>query len=81
MDLCEIGKSNCFTWCLRIKEKSLKDKKKIISNDVKGEEDLSFISLLSKFLKLFIEYGSHIRGEGIKHHIKLKESMPIAQKL
>ena len=34
---------------------TLKGGNKIISNDVLGEEDLRFISLLSKFLKLFID--------------------------
>ena len=52
-----------------IEEKSiitLKGKKKMISNDVQGEEDLRFISLLFKFLKLFINDYSQIRGEDIK---------------
>ena len=61
---------------------TIKGKKKIISNNVHGEEDLRFISLLSKFPKLFINVYSHIRADdGIKHHIKLQESVPIAQKL
>ena len=50
---------------------TLKGKKKMISNDIQGEE-LRFISLLSKFPKLLINDYSHIRGEeGIKHRIKL----------
>ena len=61
---------------------SLKRKKKMISNDVQGKEDQRFISLLSKFPKLFIDdYSQIIRREGIKHHVKLKESVRIAQKL
>ena len=59
-----------------IEEKSiitLKGKKKMISNDVQGEEDLRFISLLFKFTKLFINDYSQIRVEGIKHHIKLED--------
>ena len=58
-----------------IEEKSiitLEEKEKMISNDVQGEEDLRFISLLFKFPKLFIIDYSQIRGEGIKHHIKLE---------
>jgi hypothetical protein len=58
-----------------IEEKSiitLKGKKKMISNDVQGEEDLRFISLFFKFTKLFINEYSQIRVEGIKHHIKLE---------
>ena len=61
---------------------TLKEKKKMISNDIQGEEHLRFIPLLSKFPKLLINIHSQINGEdGIKHHIKLKESMPIAQML
>ena len=59
-----------------IEEKSiitLKGKKKMISNDVQGEEDLRFISLLFKFSNLFIIDYSEIRGEDIKHHIKLED--------
>ena len=52
---------------------TLKGGNKIISNDVLGEEDLRFISLLFKFPKLFINDYSQIRGEGIKHHIKLED--------
>ena len=59
---------------------TIKRKKKMISNHAHEREDLRFISLLSKFPKLFINDYSQIRGEGIKHHIKLKESVPIAQK-
>ena len=43
------------------KEKSiiiLEEKEKMISNDIQGEEHLRFISLLSKFPKLFINFYS-----------------------
>ena len=61
---------------------TLKEKKMMISNDIQGEEHLRFISLLSKFPKLLINVNSQIKGEnGMKHHIKLKESIPIAQML
>ena len=54
----------------------------MISKDVIGEERERFISLLSKFPKLLINVYSQIKREGgIKHHIKLKESVPIAQML
>ena len=60
----------------------IKGKKKIISNDLRGEEDLRFISLLSKFPKLLINVYSHLKGkDDIIHHIKLKESVPIVQML
>ena len=60
----------------------IKGKKKIISNDLRGEEDLRFISLISKFPKLLINFYSHTKGEDdIIHHIKLKESVPIVQML
>ena len=40
------------------------------------------ISFISKIPKLLINNYSRIKGEdGIKHHIKLKESVPIAQML
>ena len=68
-----------------IEEKSiikLDEKEKTISNHIQGEEHLRFISLLSKIPKVFINNYSHIKGEdGMKHHIKLKESIPIAQTL
>ena len=61
---------------------SLGEKEKMISKDIQGEEHQRFISLLSKFPKLLINVYSQIKGEdGIKHHIKLKESVPIAQML
>ena len=61
---------------------TLKGKMKMVSNSVQGKENLRFISLLSKFPKLLINVYSQIKGEdGIKHHIKLKESVPIAQML
>ena len=47
-------------------------KKTMISNYIQGEGHLRFISLLSKFPKLFINVYSQVIGEdGIKHHIKL----------
>ena len=68
-----------------IEEKSiitLEEKENMISNDIQVEEYLRFISLLSKFPKLLINVYSQIKGEdGIKHHIKVKESVPIAQML
>ena len=60
-----------------IEEKSditFKEKEKMISKDVQGEERQRFISLLSEFPKLFINDYSQIRGvDVIKHHINLKE--------
>ena len=54
----------------------------MISNDIQGEEHLWFIPLLCKFPKLLINVSSQIKGEhGIKHHIKLKKSVPISTKL
>ena len=54
----------------------------MISKDIQGEEHQRFISLLFEFPKLFINDYSHIRGvDVIKYHIKLKESVPITQKL
>ena len=68
-----------------IDEKSiirLEEKEKTISNDIQEEEHPRLISLLFKFPKLLINVYSQIKGEdGIKHHIKLKESVPIAQML
>ena len=46
---------------------TLTGKKKMISKDFQGEEDLRFISLIAKFLKLIINDYSQIRGEGLKH--------------
>ena len=61
---------------------NLKEKKKKISNDLQGEEHIRFISLSTKFPKLFISSCSKLKGADVmKHHIKLKESVPIAQKL
>ena len=62
---------------------TLKEKEKMISEDIQGEERQRFISLLSEFPKLFINDYSQIRGvDVIKHHINLKEgSVPVAQKL
>ena len=56
-----------------IEEKSIitfGEKEKMISKNIRGEHQ-RFISLLFKFLKLFINDYSQIRGEDIKHHIKL----------
>ena len=54
----------------------------MISKDIQVEEHQRFISLLSKFPKLLINVYSQIKGEdGIKHHIKLKKSVPISTKL
>ena len=68
-----------------IEEKSitvLEEKEKMISKDIQGEGHQRFISLLSKFLNLFVNIYSQIRANnGIKHHIKLKESVPISQML
>ena len=58
-----------------IEEKSiitLGEKEKMISKNIRGEHQ-RFISLISKFPKLFIIDYSQIRGEDIKHHIKLED--------
>ena len=61
---------------------ALKEKKKKNSTDIKGEEHLRFISLSTKFTKLSISSCSNIKGVDVmKHHIKVKENVPIAQKL
>ena len=61
---------------------TLQEKEKMISKDIQGEPHQRFISFLSEFPKLFINDYSHIRGvDVIKYHIKLKESVPITQKL
>ena len=58
-----------------IEEKSIitfGEKEKMISKNIRGEHQ-RFISLISKFPKLFIIDYSQIRGEDIKHHIKLED--------
>ena len=61
---------------------TLQEKEKMISKDIQGEPHQRFISFLSEFPKLFINDYSQIRVvDVIKHHIKLKESVPITQKL
>ena len=58
-----------------IEEKSiitLGEKEMMISKNIRGEHQ-RFISLISKFPKLFIIDYSQRRGEDIKHHIKLED--------
>ena len=52
---------------------SLGEKEKMISKNIQGKEHQRFISLIFKFPKLFINDYSQIRGEYIKHHIKLED--------
>ena len=51
---------------------TLGENEKMISKNIRGEHQ-RFIYLISKFPNLFIIDYSQIRGEDIKHHIKLED--------